>query len=387
LYWPHPGIWWLTRATVREAEFACDEMVLSTGADPLEYADGLLRVARDSRTLDHHWLSAAARMAGRTSLEARVNSILDNTRAHDIPGRKWAVAGVPLLLAAVCSAAGPDTTIAAGPMNATTHAAESAKPATDTPTTQVSMPLRNDASDANAVATTPRRQPTEYATHAASSGRDESAVLHADEPPSSDPSPRRVVGGADTAIAPLLLLATDSAVHVRWKAASTIGLEEPAGGIDVLLRLLADRHPRVRETAAWALGEYDRAQLEEAGAIDRLVDAASDPDAGVRRQVAAVFGLHEPEGVIAALVTLLDDTNARVRATSVWAAGEQRRRDLTEHLLAYADDVDARVRVQVARALARLPDRAWRPTLLQLAEDIDPEVRAFAALALEQLEN
>jgi beta-lactamase regulating signal transducer with metallopeptidase domain len=42
VYWVHPGVWWIARRLRVERELACDDRVLSAGANPRAYAGHLL---------------------------------------------------------------------------------------------------------------------------------------------------------------------------------------------------------------------------------------------------------------------------------------------------------------------------------------------------------
>jgi TonB family protein len=46
LYWFHPLVWWLSAKMAEQRELACDNRVLSSGAQPSEYADFLLDISR-----------------------------------------------------------------------------------------------------------------------------------------------------------------------------------------------------------------------------------------------------------------------------------------------------------------------------------------------------
>ena len=50
LYWFHPLVWWLSAKMAEQRELACDNHVLSSGAQPSEYADFLLDISRRFRS-------------------------------------------------------------------------------------------------------------------------------------------------------------------------------------------------------------------------------------------------------------------------------------------------------------------------------------------------
>ena len=74
LYWFHPLVWVAARARRREAERACDDLVLETGVSGHEYATHLLAVAR---TASLRAEPAAAAMARPSTLEERIRAMLN----------------------------------------------------------------------------------------------------------------------------------------------------------------------------------------------------------------------------------------------------------------------------------------------------------------------
>jgi beta-lactamase regulating signal transducer with metallopeptidase domain len=73
-YWPNPLVWRAARALRREAETAADDAVLGSGMKPSAYAGELLQLASEFR--GHGLAVAGVSMASRSSLEARVKSVL-----------------------------------------------------------------------------------------------------------------------------------------------------------------------------------------------------------------------------------------------------------------------------------------------------------------------
>lgn len=92
LYWPLPLVW-LARARVqKEQEQACDDLVLASGATPVDYAEHLLAVARSF--YGNRWeLGATVTMAREVSLKHRIRAILDSTT-----NRRPALSGYGLLV-------------------------------------------------------------------------------------------------------------------------------------------------------------------------------------------------------------------------------------------------------------------------------------------------
>jgi beta-lactamase regulating signal transducer with metallopeptidase domain len=81
LFWFNPLVWLAARLMRRERERACDDLVLSTGLRPSEYAAHLLEIARHFARAPH---AAAIPIARRSGLESRLRFIMDSSRK---PGR------------------------------------------------------------------------------------------------------------------------------------------------------------------------------------------------------------------------------------------------------------------------------------------------------------
>jgi len=88
VYWFHPGAWWAASRMRREREIACDDRVVSAGAQPADYAGHLLELAYTcvgSRTP-----ALAVSMARPSEIEGRLRSLLDAARNRSTPAlRTW----------------------------------------------------------------------------------------------------------------------------------------------------------------------------------------------------------------------------------------------------------------------------------------------------------
>ena len=104
LYWFHPLVWIAARGLRREAERACDDLVLETGVSGHEYAGHLLAVARAaSSSLRPE--SAAAAMAGASTLEERIRAMLNIGLNRDPLTRRGRVASTLFVGIAAIAAA------------------------------------------------------------------------------------------------------------------------------------------------------------------------------------------------------------------------------------------------------------------------------------------
>jgi TonB family protein len=102
LYWFHPLVWMAARTLRREAERACDDLVLKAGVAGPEYAGHLLAVARAASSLRAE--SAAAAIARPSTLEERIRAMLNVRLNRDPLTRRSRIAAV-LAVALVALAA------------------------------------------------------------------------------------------------------------------------------------------------------------------------------------------------------------------------------------------------------------------------------------------
>ena len=86
--WFHPLAWLAEARLRREAERAADDAVLAAGADPIGYAEELVRVARSMSSMTS-MKAAAVGMVERSFLEQRVRHVLDRSAGRRPAG--WIV--------------------------------------------------------------------------------------------------------------------------------------------------------------------------------------------------------------------------------------------------------------------------------------------------------
>ncbi len=105
----HPALWYLSRRLSVERELCCDEMVVSSGARPSDYAETLLRVVESCRRPAHRLPEVALAMApgrGRpAALVHRVMCILGQRSGSPVRlGRLWSIglASTIVLATALC---------------------------------------------------------------------------------------------------------------------------------------------------------------------------------------------------------------------------------------------------------------------------------------------
>jgi beta-lactamase regulating signal transducer with metallopeptidase domain len=113
IWWFNPLVWIAYTRLRRESEYACDDLVLGSGADGAEYATHLLEVARAVCRSRHAWIAAPA-IAQPSTLEQRIRAML-NTSRNRAPVTPVARAITSLMLAAATLAVAAAAVSAAAP--------------------------------------------------------------------------------------------------------------------------------------------------------------------------------------------------------------------------------------------------------------------------------
>ena len=137
LYWFHPLVWLAARQSRAESEQACDDLVLTSGIPPSEYADHLLEVVR-GLTKRRGSLPAVVTMACKHDITARIKTILATSR------NRRAVTGRSLMLAMLAAVFVIVPLAAVHPVaSAQTEHQEHSSP--ENPTVTASAPLPHSA--------------------------------------------------------------------------------------------------------------------------------------------------------------------------------------------------------------------------------------------------
>src|SRR5205085_10844952 len=123
LYWFHPLVWTAAKHLRAESERACDDLVLSCGARPSEYAQHLLDMVTSVR--NHGAPVMALPMARKKEFEGRMLAILDPAIRRASPGRLQS-AGVIASLAVLSLTVAAVSPVAATAIPATGMAVASA---------------------------------------------------------------------------------------------------------------------------------------------------------------------------------------------------------------------------------------------------------------------
>jgi HEAT repeat protein len=157
-------------------------------------------------------------------------------------------------------------------------------------------------------------------------------------------------------------------------------MEARTGGSALMSALKGDADERVRESAAWALG-----QMEDRSAIEALGAAVQgDASARVRGTAAWAIGQLDDRGVRApaGLLKALRDDSGDVRLKAAWALGQL---EDTQAVSAIRDALDKEQDTNVRRALVRALVKSGgssEQAMSKLLQSSDPRVREAAVRGL-----
>ncbi|WP_347756050.1 HEAT repeat domain-containing protein [Agrococcus sp. ProA11] len=214
----------------------------------------------------------------------------------------------------------------------------------------------------------------------------------------------RLIGDAAGITERVFAASRDRSVSLRADAAEGLGLLRPPGALELLCRLAGDRSPVVRTVAVRALGAYTdtvavdiavsalaagsevpnsvaaSALLDQGlAASDRVREALTDEDAGVRHGAARVAGLLQVPGSSDTLARLIHDPHPSVRLAAVRSLRRLPARSAVPGLLSLAL-ADAGEGEAAARTLAAMPAAWTADAMARLDSDGSPAVRRAAEL-------
>jgi beta-lactamase regulating signal transducer with metallopeptidase domain/HEAT repeat protein len=394
LYWFHPLVWTAAKKLRAESERACDDLVLSCGAKPSEYAQHLLDMVTSVR---HHGAPVMALpMARKKEFEGRMLAILDPAVRRSAPGRLQSATVIASLavLSLTVAAVSPATATPSVDEQQFAEAAPEAVIAATTP----SAPAASSVSPSPSVSPTPRATPAPAADAAPvmdgpsfgislgnaigklfnSTARTAIAsvgpmVQEAVEKAGRLPQP---VQSNDSAKVGLLIkiLETDTDAGVRKAAAWGLNdVQSERVGAALIKALKGDADASVREMAAWALAEHDTQ-----AAASALGDAlAKDKDAHVRETSAWALGSMSPVRELDVLETAASDPSAHVRESAIWALGQEGNRRAPRAVVNALTDTSEQVRMVAAWALGELEDKTVAQAIINAYQtETNNEIRA-----------
>ena len=167
------------------------------------------------------------------------------------------------------------------------------------------------------------------------------AVAHSQAPAKPEPVPQRLFSE---------LRSGD--ILARRKAAIQMGVLRNRSSIRALLSALGDKEWRVREAAAFALG-----QIADPAAVESLTTAAlSDKESEVRASAAFALGMLANEKTAEALSKALEDDESAVRSSAIVGLGLSQDEAAVDELVDLLDDASFDVRYDAAWALGQIGD-------------------------------
>jgi beta-lactamase regulating signal transducer with metallopeptidase domain/HEAT repeat protein len=401
VYWFHPLVWTAAKQLRSESERACDDLALSCGARPSDYAEHLLDIVTSVR---HDATPAVAlAMARRKEFEGRMLAILDPELRHSSPSR-WQSAGLIASLAVVAivvGAAAPAQRavpiVKASIVPETTHRSDIAlapAPKIQQPTTS-KLEQNPPAPEKSQPAWPNSGTPGESATKTSLFQRivqntvqsTTNVVSKAISDAASDKSLEKAVDNGVEKAATALADKTSSRILtlLAEKGVKVQGRDDRPVLLANILRTDAD--PNLRRIAAWGLAEYS----ESAVGTDALVYALRrDASASVREMAAWALG-EGGDGNSAALDALIaafrSDSDPKVRQTAIWALGEIGDNSAADAIAAGLTDASPSIRMRAIWALGQIEPKSAPKALVAMLRDPNPQIREMTAWALFQIED
>jgi beta-lactamase regulating signal transducer with metallopeptidase domain/HEAT repeat protein len=415
LYWFHPLVWTAARRLRAESECACDDLALTLGTRPSEYAEHLLDIVTAVRNTATPAIALA--MAHKKEFEGRMLAILNPALERRGPSRRESVSMVGALagLALLVGAAAPVPREPA-PVPTVLTATPNEMVALQDTQPQVPAPLPS-----------PKPKPTPKPTPNPATAPVTPVSPTVPNPVTSPATPRPATpanpafpvapgkGGEDDPqrVAALArLLREDASAEVRRVSAWGLArfAREEAATQALVAALTGDKDPAVREMSAWALAGARRnplagpalvraikedkdpsvrrtalwaaGSMHESGALDAMIGAIRDPNPELRELAIWGIGNLHPDRAPAPLVAALGDSSNEVRNVTAWALFVIRDPETADELeAAFRKETDPEVREGLLKALARMGERAV-PILEQLLRSDDENVRRTAVTAL-----
>src|SRR5258705_3656267 len=202
-----------------------------------------------------------------------------------------------------------------------------------------------------------------------------------EDPPNVQGAKDSLAGTITDPRAVSLLVSTLGAENpcVRRVAAKLLGQSAVAGSL--LNRLVDDPSPRIRESAAYAVGVGE--QHETRATLERRL---SDTSGGVAAMAAWGLGEMQIPASAPALQGALHATSRRVRLAAVWALGHFEDASYAKDVLPFLRDVDPIMRATAAEALGQMKSPRVGAALVGALTDRNDAVRLAAVSALSDME-
>jgi HEAT repeat protein/beta-lactamase regulating signal transducer with metallopeptidase domain len=387
LYWFHPLVWTAARRLRAESEQACDDLALTFGARPSDYAEHLLDIVTCVR--DHNTPSVALAMAHRKEFEGRMLAILNPELHRRGPSRAqgasyaFALAGMALLIGAVMPV---EKQVAGHESRVAENAERSALSAQDSMAdagleTQDTEPAPSPQPQARSSTRDPRlatRDAQRLTLDARRMTQIEADVnTHISTKVNLSEIVNRALGGkastlaGDTAVVRALIeRLKDEDADVRQAAADALGRIGDPMAIPELVKALDDAQPKVQEAALDALSNFEHGV--PAAPVQRML---SSTNANMRQRAVDILMSMHAVAALPAISALVADADADVRQNAIQAIQELGSPSSAGAVMPALADRDADVRQAAVEALAQLGGAIPDAALDKLLQDSDADVR------------
>ena len=390
VYWFHPLVWTAAKNLRSESERACDDLAISCGARPTDYAEHLLDIVTSVRR--DVTPSVALAMARRKEFEGRMLAILDPELRHSTPSRRqsFALIGSLALMAVVIGAAAPAPRAAQEPEAAAPVASQSVGDAdisqtdADRSESEAGAWIDRVADDAGEGEDSGAGA---GAAAGAASGAGSGAAAGAGAGAAAGAGVAKSVADAFAKAIPRAIADRSALMELVTKGQGPQAARDSDERPTLLARiLLSDPNADLRQIAAWGLHEYADGTV----AANALATALRrDANAEVREM--AAWALHDADRSGTALdalaAALRGDANVRVRAISAWTLGQIGDESATEALTAALADASVEVRRRAIWGLGHTEPKQAPRALIAMLNDPNPEIRELVAWALFQIED
>ncbi|HUQ20196.1 MAG TPA: M56 family metallopeptidase [Gemmatimonadaceae bacterium] len=399
VYWFHPLVWSAAKHLRSESERACDDLALSCGARPSDYAEHLLDIVTSVR--GDATPAVALAMARRKEFEGRMLAILDPELAHSSPSR-WQSAGLIASLAVVAiivSAAAPAPRAAQieKPIASTTTHHDGV---TLAPAPKIDAPTMSKLEQNPEPVAKPEPEPKYPNNGVPGTGTVVQTVVdnvlkttmkqvqRSTENLIDEKTQKEINKSVAKSLEGAGAGAGQSAARVLSMLGDKSHVQGKQDDRPVLLAniLRTDADASLRRIAAWGLSDY----ADQPVATEALANAVRrDASAPVREMAAWALadGDDGNNGAVEALVAALHDSDAKVRATAVWALGEVGDNSAIDDLTRLLSDQSDGIRMRAIWAIGQLEPRQAPPALIAMLRDPSPRIREVTAWALFQIED
>jgi beta-lactamase regulating signal transducer with metallopeptidase domain/HEAT repeat protein len=400
VYWFHPLVWTAAKQLRNESERACDDLALSCGARPSDYAEHLLDIVTSVR--GDSTPAVALAMARRKEFEGRMLAILDPELRHSKPSKRQSavligsLAVISIIVGAAAPARRADKIVNA-PLSIAQNDSKNS----------IEFPPANAAKGKQLIAQgghsdleieTPKADAPNVDGPTSDTSDSDANSLANGAIKTFTKMAQQTITRVSTSFARQTLenLASDpDEKSIGAKALAALGSVQARGDKDksddrpaLLANVLrTDTSATLRRIAAWGLSEYAENEI----ASDALAKALrSDSDGSVREMSA--WALSEGSGrnstaTQALIAALKSDSKQSVRETAAWSLGNLESRDAIGPLTDAINDPNPAVRMRAIWAIGNINPRSAPTALVAMLKDRDPRIRELTAWVLYETED